>query len=104
MLLTGRRHLVSLPPAGLHLEKAGISSATGLNVYSNTSYSDEMDIPLGDPVYSFSKSGVSVDIYGNNTSVNGTNKAQITTLYDEHPFGDGFSLSVIITSDDTPFR
>lgn len=94
----------SLPPAGLHLEKAGISSATGLNVYSNTSYSDEMDIPLGNPVYSFSKSGVSVDIYGNNTSVNGTNKAQITTLYDEHPFGDGFSLSVIITSDDTPFR
>ncbi len=25
-------------------------------------------------------------------------KCSVTTLYDEHPFGDGFSLSVIITS------
>jgi len=94
----------SLSPGGLTLENAGMQSATGLNVYSNTSYGEGMGMPLGDPVYSLSKAGISVDIYGNNTSVNGTNKTQITTLYDEHPFGDGFSLSVIITSDDTPFR
>ncbi len=94
----------SLPPAGINLQNAGIESQTGLHVYSNTSYQDDMSVPLGDPLYSFSKAGMSVDIYGNNTSVNGTNKTQITTMYDEHPFGDGFSMSVIITSDDTPFR
>jgi hypothetical protein len=94
----------SLPPAGINLQNAGIESQTGLHVFSNTSYQDDMSVPLGDPLYSFSKAGVSVDIYGNNTSVNGTNKTQITTLYDEHPFGDGFSMSVIITSDNTPFR
>ncbi len=94
----------SLPPAGINLQNAGIESQTGLHVFSNTSYQDDMSIPLGDPLYSFSKAGVSVDIYGNNTSVNGTNRTQITTLYDEHPFGDGFSMSVIITSDNTPFR
>lgn len=94
----------SLSPEGLTLANTGMQSATGLNVYSNTSYREGMGMPLGDPVYSFNKAGVSVDIYGDNTSVNGTNKTRITTLYDEHPFGDGFSLSVIITSDDTPFR
>ena len=94
----------SLPPAGINLENAGIESQTGLHVYRNTSYRDDMSVPLGDPIFSLSKAGMSVDIYGNNSSVNGSGKTQITTLYDEHPFGDGFSMSVIITSDDTPFR
>lgn len=94
----------SLPPAGIHLANAGIQSATGLNVYSNTSFGDDEFTPLGDPVYSLSRAGVSVDIYGNETTGNETGSHQITTLYDEHPFGDGFSLSVIITDRDTPYR
>lgn len=94
----------SLPPAGINLENSGIESATGLHVYQNTSYEDALSEPAGDPLFSFSQAGISVDIYGNNSSTNGTGKPQITTLYDEDPFGDGYSFSVIMTSDDTPFR
>ena len=94
----------SLPPVGINVRNAGLTSQTGLNVYQNTSAGDEMLIPGGYPVYSFSKAGVSVDIYGNNSSLNGNDGHRITTLYDEHPFGNGFSMSVIITSDSTPFR
>ncbi len=94
----------SLPPAGINLENAGIESKTGLFVFQNTSYQGDMEIPHGEPIFSVSKAGISVDIYGNNSSVNGTKTAKITTLYDEQPFGNGFSMSVIITSDDTPFR
>jgi len=93
-----------LPPAGLNLANAGFESATGLHVYSNTSYGEDSLMPPGDPIYSFNRAGMSVEIYGNESFQNGTNKARITTLYDEHPFGDGYSMSVIITSDDTPFR
>lgn len=94
----------SLPPAGINLMNGGIESATGLHVYDNTSYGDDEFAPVGDPVYSFNRAGISVDIYGNETSSKKANKTQITTLYDEDPFGDGFSLSVIITDDDSPYR
>jgi hypothetical protein len=94
----------SLPPAGADMRYAGMKSETGLHVYQNTTFQDDISFPKGDPLYSFSKAGVSVDIYGNNSSTNGRDGHKITTLYDEHPFGNGFSMSVIITSDSTPFR
>lgn len=94
----------TLPPVGSAFERSGLRSVTGIDVYDNTSSSPGYGMPLGDPIYSFYESGISVAIYGNNTTGAEQNRTQITTSYSKAPFGDGFSMNVIITSDDTPFR
>lgn len=93
----------SLPPAGDSYEYGSMSSKTGLNVYDNTSPPDERE-PVGDPIYAWYKPGMSVEVYGNYSSGNATDTTEVTTLYDENPYGDGFSVTVIATGDDTPFR
>jgi len=91
----------TLPQAGYTLENSGFGSSTGLNVFSNVSYRTNDSMPLGDPLYSFSRPGVSFSYYGN-TSSEGANKTEVTTLYDEDPSGDGYSLTVLIMTDDNP--
>ncbi|MDD1724686.1 MAG: PEGA domain-containing protein, partial [Methanospirillum sp.] len=93
----------SLPPTGIPYDYVGMTSATGLNVYDNRSSPAEEMEPVGDPIYAWYEPGMSVELYGNYSS-NRTDTAEVTTMYDENPYGDGFSVTVIATSDDTPFR
>ena len=94
----------TLPPVGSAFERSGLRSVTGIDVYDNASSSSGYGMPLGDPIFTHYESGISVAIYGNNTTGDEKNRTQITTSYSKAPFGDGFSMNVIITSDDTPFR
>jgi hypothetical protein len=89
----------TLPSVGYTLENSGFGSSTGLNVFSNVSFRSNDSMALGDPLYSFSRSGVSFSYYGNNSS-EGANKTEVTTLYDEDPSGDGYSITVLIMTDD----
>jgi hypothetical protein len=90
----------TLPPSGYNLENSGIQSSTGLNVFSNVSYRSNDSTMSGDPTYSFSRGGVSFSYYGNESSPE-SNKTEVTTLYDEDPSGDGYSLTILITTDDS---
>ena len=88
----------TLIPGDINLENSGIQSLTGLNVFSNTSFSSSETQPEGELLYSFSKSGVSFSYYGNESSQQGANQTEITTLYDEDPSGDEFSVTILITN------